>query len=524
MKSWLIIMMILSTASIGFSMGPEDFVKAGRYEEAIEAYRKALTEAQVDQEKARLHKALGDLWALKEDFKKASKEYLQALSLDKRGFSEEEKFQMAVRLSWGKYLDEAIEALLEILKNRPDHLEARIHLARCLSWSGRLGESLRRIEEVLQKDPENRDALFIQANVLRWRGEHQKAKAIYQALLREKEDFDVRLGLTYLLLSREDRKGIQESVKRLKPLYPYQEREFKSLTEEIQRRIGPILGGQYQFYKDSDHNRLNRYSVWGGGWVEQVRWRLQFRHTGAEDRSRRHRSEELSFGVGSRIFDSLSLGGGLGITQLRHRETDHDWTGHVTGGIDFFRGAFGVRFGREVLVDTAELIENRIRVRSAGGSFSQNIGDRLSLFGSYFYRSYSDSNRSHDVQWIPRYTVLTQHPRLTLGYRFRYLDFDQQTRHGYFDPENFIAHHLLFALEVKEGRTSFLIEPHIGYQSYKRYGRREHDFVIGGAGAFEYRIGRNLYLKVAIEGGNDASDTASGFKYYQTSLGVTAHF
>ncbi|MGQ9776064.1 MAG: tetratricopeptide repeat protein [Thermodesulfobacteriota bacterium] len=505
-------------------MAPEELIKSGRYEEAIEVYLKALTEAKENQEKAKLHKALGDLWALKEDFKQASKEYLQALSLDKEGFTEEERFQMAICLSWGKQLDKAIKELSDILHRNPYHLEAKIHLARCLSWTGRLGESLRQIGEVLQRSPRNREALSIKANVLRWRGDYKKAMEIYRNLLQEKEDFDVRLGLTYLLLNKEDRRGVQRNLRLLTPLYSYQERELKILSKEIQERFGPFFEARYQFYKDSDHNRLNRYSIFGGGWFEQVRWNLYFRHTGAKDRLKSHRSEELSFQTYSRVFETLSLGGGLGIGHLRHRKTNNFLTGNAYSRFDFFRGTLGLTLSRDLCVDTAELIENRVRITGVGGSFFQNIDERLSFYGSYVYKDYSDSNRSHDFQFLPRYTIMIQNPRVTLGYRFRYLDFEKQTRRGYFDPENFISHQLLVSLDHKESRYSIFLEPYFGYQSYKRYGKRNHDFITGGTGIFQCRVWQNLNLEMAIEGGNYAIDNASGYKNFQITLGLKTYF
>ncbi len=521
---WVIGILLLLKAGLCGAVPPEEFVKAGKYEEAIEAYQLAIRDSRDDRERAKLHQGLGRVWAIREEFKKAAMEYLKALSLDRNGFSEAERLQMAIHLSWGGHLKEAMQVLSEILQANPEHLDARLHLARCLSWSGRFREALREVDAILQRSPQNRDARFIQANVWRWRGELQKAISLYQELLKEKEDFDIRLGLTYALLARGNRKEAQESVSLLRPNYSYQEKELKKLQEEIQRRTHPFLGGQYQFYSDTDHNRLHRYTLSGGGWIESWQVGLHFIETHAKAKERDHQSEELSLRAHSRFFDLLDFRGSLGVSQLRHRKTNHDLIGNVNVNLDLYRGAVGAGLSRSVLMETAQLIENRIRVTQLGLQVNQNLGDDVSLYGSYSYKDYSDGNHSHDFQLIPRYTLLFRDPRLTLGYRLRYLDFGKQTRKGYFDPDHFLSHQLLATLGFEGERYSLLLEPYVGYQSFRRYGDRNHDFIVGGTGVIQYRIGKRFNFEIATEAGNNALDTASGFKYYQFSLGLRVHF
>lgn len=523
-KGWVLGIVLLLKATLCDAMAPEDFVKEGRYEEAISAYQSAIRDSRDDKERAKLHQRLGRVWAIRGEFKKAAIEYLKALSFDRSGFTEEERFLMALHLSWGDHVKEAIQILSEILQTNPDHLDARIHLARCLSWSGRFREALREVEAILQRSPQNRDARFIQANLWRWRGELRRAISLYQELLKEREDFDIRLGLTYALLARGDRKGTQESVSLLRPNYPYQEKEFKKLQEEIQRRTSPFLGGQSQFYSDSDHNRLLRVALSAGGWIESWQVALHLRETHAKDKVRDHQSEEFSFRVHSKRFESLSVEGGLGISQLRHTKTDHYLTGNLNVNVDLFRGTIGAGLSRSVLLETAQLIENRIRMTQLGFQVTQNLGDDVSLYGSYSYRDYSDGNHSHDFQLIPRYILSFRDPRLTLGYRLRYLDFDRQTRKGYFDPDHFLSHQLLATLGFEGERYSLFLEPYVGYQSFRRYGDRNHDFITGGTGIFHYRIGKKVDLEFATEAGNYALGTASGFKYYQFSLGLRVHW
>jgi tetratricopeptide (TPR) repeat protein len=95
----------------------------------IESYQKAINASKDNAKKAQLYKKLGDLYVSREDFKRAAEEYIRALALKKK-FPVQERLQMAVAISWGDRLDEAIAEFRSILKDDPNNSEARIHLAR----------------------------------------------------------------------------------------------------------------------------------------------------------------------------------------------------------------------------------------------------------------------------------------------------------------------------------------------------------------------------------------------------------
>ena len=57
---------------------------------------------------------------------------------------------------------------------------------------------------------------------------------------------------------------------------------------------------------------------------------------------------------------------------------------------DVLDGSIGAGMTREVLSDTAELVQNRIRMTTAGLNLKQNMTERLSVQGRYNYKSFSD--------------------------------------------------------------------------------------------------------------------------------------
>jgi hypothetical protein len=114
------------------------------------------------------------------------------------------------------------------------------------------------------------------------------------------------------------------------------------------------------------------------------------------------------------------------------------------------------------------------------------------------------------------YTLLTGNPHLRVGYRFRYLNFERQSRSGYFDPNDFMSHQIFVACSAETGRLYGYLEPYGGLQSFRRNGVRSNDDLFGGvSGTVGYRVTNNLRAEFNGEFGNYALQTAAGFEYYQ---------
>lgn len=78
---------------------------------------------------------------------------------------------------------EAIALYQEILRDEPDHVEARLWLARVQAWSGRYDESLDHYERLLATDPPPKTAAVERAEVLSWAGRYEAAEAAFRALV-----------------------------------------------------------------------------------------------------------------------------------------------------------------------------------------------------------------------------------------------------------------------------------------------------------------------------------------------------
>ncbi len=516
-KGFLITIVVLFSYSPCFSKTPAELVQENKYGEAKEAYHKAIKESQDQAAKAILHKELGDLFASRGDFKNAGGEYVKALSLSRK-FSEKDRLQMATRMSWGKWFDEAITELQLLLTDNPQNFMARIQLARVMSWTGRLRESLRETDRILEAQPDNKDALLVKANALRWQGHVGRAIILYRGILEKEEDFDSRMGLTYAYLSAGNIKAAKESRKFLKPKYPYQENDLKQLNVAMDRAISHNLGAGYSHYGDSDDNRTYRYFLDYGFWLDNWKMDFHYRHTGAKDNSSDVGAEELSFKTYSKPKEFLGLGGGVGVVQFKNGTNSNFLTWNMRTDVNVWNGVAGLALSGEGITDTAQLIKNQIRATSLGLSLSQRLMDRVFILGSYSYRDYSDSNHVNDFLFSPAYSIYTRNPTINLGYRFRYLNFSRQSGGGYFDPHDFISHQAFISLSFEHEKFYVYIEPYGGYQSFNRYGENKADFFGGGSGTLGLNLSKNILLEVNAEGGNYAMGAAAGFNYYLVGI------
>jgi len=515
--------LVLGILSPCFADTPAELAKAGKYDEAVEGYRKAIAGEPDKARKAILLKELGDLFASKEDYRNAADQYIPSLACS-RNFTMEERLYMATRISWGGRYSAAIRELRLILEENAGNNEARIQLARTMAWSGDHQGAIEEAERVLKNDPQNRDAMLVKANALKWQGRVDRALPIYQKLLKEQEEFDTRLGFAYAQSASGNRTGARQSASLLKPTYPYQEKELKELSDELDKAARPHLDPWYGYYNDSDHNRRNRYGLHYGQPLGNWDLDFDFRHTDAGDNTRHNWAEDFGAKGYSKITEFLGLGGGVGFSPVHGSGTNYFVTGNLRGDVMIPGGNIGLSLAREVFSDTAELIENRIRFNSANLSVSQRLTDRISLFGQYSYRDYSDDNAANDFLFAPSYSFFTGNPSFATGYRFRYMNYDRQSSGGYFDPNDYTSHQIFATFSYEKKAFSVYFEPYFGVQSFRRNGIDSTDIVGGFSGVLGYQLTNSLRIDVDGEFGNYAAQTASGFEYFYIGVKIGATF
>jgi tetratricopeptide (TPR) repeat protein len=472
---------------------------------------------------AKLYKHLGDLLVEQDNLELAADAYSKAFLAGRESFSANERLQMAVYLSWADRLQESKEELNRLISQDPKNIAARTHLARVLSWTGELGAAIAQADLVLEGAPDQKDALLVKADALQWQGRYVEAIPIYHKIITRDGDFDARIGLTRCMLAVGNRVAAMENLNLLKPANARQKRELAKLTEAVDQETRRSIEARYNYYHDSDENQLNRYGLSGNFWVDNQKYTLSFRHTDASDPTRDNRAEDLLFKAYSRLTDRFSAGAGIGFTQLDDRHTSNFLAGHVRVDAKLFGGSTGANVTREVLTDTAELIENRIRMTNVGLYITQPLTERFSVYGGYNYKNFSDGNHANDLQLVSQYAIYLA-PRIVIGHRFRLLDFQKQSRSGFFDPNNYIANRAFGSVYYESRLFYSYLEAYLGYETFRRNGAASDNVIHGGSGSMGIKPITNLAIEVNVEGGNFAAGSTSGFNYFIIGPRVSYRF
>jgi tetratricopeptide (TPR) repeat protein len=463
---------------------------------------------------AKLFKQAGDKLVAEDRLEQAADAFSKALGAGRESFSSAERIQMAIYLSWADRLTESKEELALVLAREPKNIAARTHLARVLSWSGELREAVIQADMVLQQSPDHRDALLVKADALQWQGRYVEAIPLYQRIIARDGDFDARAGLARSLLAVGNRAGAIENRNLLKPANARQKREFEKLAQAIDQETRPTLDGRYNYYHDSDQNRLNRYSLAGSFWIDNQKYSLNFRHTEASDLIRDNHADDLLVRVDSRLTDTLRAGAAAGFTRLHHAGESSFPTGQISIDAKLFAGSAGANVTREVLTDTAELIDNRIRMTNVGLYISQPLTERFSVYGGYNYKSFSDGNHANELRLVSQYALFLA-PKITVGHRFRFLDFHTQSGSGFFDPNNYIANRAFASMYYEHRLFYTYLDGFVGYETFRRNKVATDNFIYGGTSSIGVKPTANLAIEANVEGGTFSAGSASGgFSYF----------
>lgn len=142
------------------------------------------------------------------------------------------KFVLARGLAESNNLGEARTRLLEIVKARPQFLEAHIMLADIAFKRGDLLETVQQAEAALEVDPENLRARMLRGSALLKQGNYEQAGAVLGGLARQvPESVEVQLQLAYLSLNRRNYAEAEAAFNKILEKHPTEWRAVAGLVD-----------------------------------------------------------------------------------------------------------------------------------------------------------------------------------------------------------------------------------------------------------------------------------------------------
>jgi tetratricopeptide (TPR) repeat protein len=141
------------------------------------ALRQALS---VDPKSSQVHLALGNLYLIQKDLKRAGEEFKKAADLAPVRSIERVKY---VEFKWGMGdADEVRRVAIDMTKQTPDYLPGWIWLAELAYKDKKYDDALSLLENVFGRDPEYLEGRRLQGDVLRAKGDTKKAVAVLEQL------------------------------------------------------------------------------------------------------------------------------------------------------------------------------------------------------------------------------------------------------------------------------------------------------------------------------------------------------
>ncbi len=423
-------------------------------------------------------------------------------------------------LAWAHDYDQAIEIYEGLLKDYPEMVSARLGLARTLSWKGEYDEAVVEYGKALKTHPKDREAMLGLARTLAWKGDYRTALATYRAILSEDpSDSEARLGLGRTLWWMGDREGARRELGLVLADDPGNA-EAAEMRHKIHLATGPLLSLDFVVSDDSDSNHLEIYSA--GLYYSprrELKLNLVFSQFEASRHTDRSRARSLGLRLSYRFLEKNTVALRSSLLSL---DTPLNPTSEVTGGISLRRemaGGFraGAGVSRYVLLDTAQLIRNDIRIDEF---FAYVSGKAISLdfTTGVRYGDYSDGNRRKDFFLDLSKSHEVRGVLLTLGYRLDYRDFDQDLNSGYFDPSNFVAH--TFYGRARGGLYGGRIE----YDALAAGGLQSFNSTTESTVKLSLQVKGHITERFVIRGGakyaRSALASAAGFKYEEYRAGL----
>ncbi len=582
MKRWpevlLTIMLLLATTGL---LGADlqearDHKNHGRFDQAIEAYRKILEASPGDQVALR---ELAQVTSWSGEYQVAIELYQQALEqdpsddeallglartyswasehnrslknydryLERHAGDERIRLERAKVKSWSGAYAEVIEYYEEHLAGNPDDQEVRLELAKVLSWAGKLNRSVDEYRVILDAEPDNIEAQVGLARTLSWSGNLSSADNRYDAILSSHpQHVGARLGKAQLALWRGETRRGHELLDALDSDQPGNA-EVARYRIELQQHQKPVIESSYDQVDDNDGNEYRVTQVAATGHLTTfttltgIARRAETRLDGGEatvDFVGLRFGASLPHGVELRVtggvdfIDPSVFAEGLGMSDDEHSRAVGTVAafGPITG-----TWRWNAAVDHRTFDALREVVDRDITFESLNAGAEGLLGEfKVGLSGGL--ADFSDDNsRIHFTTHFLYPWDLAGDVHIELGYRFRFMDFDQNLDNGYFDPQSFYSNLVLFTARgpLFAPRADWAVRLEGGIQSFDQ-DENEELFLAGGEEdnesvfGWEVRFGIDLPRRLRLEayyGETDyALNSATGFESDQWGILVRYRF
>ena len=485
----------------------------GRLVDSLAAYDQALQLSPGNRE-IRLEKARVLSW--KGQLKASIAEFKAVLAEDPQ--NREALLGLARTYAWDGDFEDALAIYDQMLQTKPDDVEAKLGRAQVLSWDDRLDESLADYQSVLDQDPENLEAALGQARVMAWQGDLDEAVARYEELLvKYPESSEVRAGLgdakSWQGMDTAAFEQLREAVK-LDPTNDDARRSLRALERLHKAEFSPM----YTIARDSEANDLQ---VAGADLSfdadPQTRVKLTYRNFNVANvpQQRHGQADMVVASVNSRLSPEVLVRAHLGYIRLDPSGIPSETK--PMGGLNVQYNphphhTLNVGYNREVLSETAQLVENGISVDNVDVNYRINMMSNNDLVLGYQRSTFSDANTRNQYNLAFTHTLKKTWPMVKVGYVQKFQEYDRQTFNGYFSPLTFQTGEAIFEVEQRDPDDPWVYFLNAGAGYQKIYGETSQ-FVYHVTAGVGYQLDDWGLIEISGLTSNSAAASVQGFGY-----------
>ncbi len=437
--------------------------------------------------------------------------------------------RLALLYSWDNRLEESIATYQKVLAVDPKDDDARRELAKINSWAGHFAAAESGYQELIRAHPDDATLKLDLAQVLAWQNQFDAARAIYQPLIDARDHaVEAALGMGDVAAWEGDLPEAERWYRQVLKADPNNERasvglarvhhwqgkdriavaeanaavakfpdskEAKKVQQEINDPLRPTISPYWNRTMDTDSNDVIQSRLTGGFHIDpqttldasyshfdaKFRCTTGYQCVGIDPLSLPEEVEDdgdlIQASFATRFSDILFVNAFLGAAR-QTGFSSNDLVSPVGGGsFDLYIApqlGFGFGASYEALFDTAQIIDNHIRLTSVTGRNDYQFAKRWRLRGSAQHGWFSDGNQRNVVNAALSVRLPTRRPRLSLTYSARYLSFkdDDQAElsSGYFAPTSFFSNLMTVGVgdNLFHRRFYYSVDVTFGIQEFNR--------------------------------------------------------
>ncbi len=418
----------------------------------------------------------------------------------------------------------AMEALRNVVAKYPDDAGARTLHAKYLASIGQSAAAIREVDVVLSANPSNKDAILVKANAADWQGDQATALPLYEKLLDEQEDFDVRLAYTGALLRTGNNEKAQKNLEQLIPSSDVQKRALNDLEWYLRNKTAQNFQLRQEVYSDTGHTDVSKSIVSFEVPLRASLLGFKLGQANTSDQFQRITSREYGIDGNSRYSDTTSISGGVGAVELNTGQGGSVTTSYVEARTRLPRLDTLVSLNRAPETGSTSVLTNETITSKVRGVVVYSQLQRWTVDADLTVARDSADDRYTRLITAARYLLYSGAPQVQVGLR---RDMNDSRRHAWWGDiysADQVNHDLLLSLSMRKNRLDGGIELSYGKQKYTAFGTDYYADNAGWNATLQYQWANGLFVDAQWQGAIYGLDQNTPFSYRQLNLRAISYF